>query len=261
MDGEDGGTGRIERDRARFNAIVRGHIKHDLRRYVTGSEMIGRKGRHLVSIPVPRIELPRLRFGRNGRGKGQGESDRPGEEGQPGEGAAGGAAGGQAGQHLLEVELSLEEMAQILGEELELPNIEPRGRARLSSPSRKFASLRRTGPRSLRHMRRTWKEALKREIVTGQFDPTDPKIVPTADDLRFRQAGDALDLVRRPFRNFLADILNAIDALVDEFLVLPAVLENVPEQPIDRRDVHSGAHPNIFGCVRRGSRHARVDDD
>ena len=80
-------------------------------------------------------------------------------------------------------------------------------------------------------------------------------------DLGFGQAGDALDLVRRPFRNFLADILDAVDALVDEFLVLPAVLENVPEHPIDGRDMHSGPHPNIFGCVRRGSRHARVDDD
>jgi uncharacterized sporulation protein YeaH/YhbH (DUF444 family) len=190
MDEGPGGAGRIERDRARFNAIVRGHIKHDLRRYVTGSELIGRKGRHLVSIPVPRIELPRLRFGRNGRGKGQGESDRAGDEGQAGEGAAGGAAGSQPGQHLLEVELSLEEMAQILGEELELPNIEPRGRARLSSPSRKFASLRRTGPRSLRHMRRTWREALKREIASGRFDPKAPSVVPTSDDLRFRSWKD-----------------------------------------------------------------------
>ena len=80
-------------------------------------------------------------------------------------------------------------------------------------------------------------------------------------DLCLGQAGDALDLVGRPFRNFLADILNAVDALVDEFLVLPAVLKNMPEHPIDGRDVHSGSHPDIFGRVRRGSRHARVDDD
>ncbi len=80
-------------------------------------------------------------------------------------------------------------------------------------------------------------------------------------DLSFGHAGDTLDLVRRPFRNFLADILDAVDALVDEFLVLPAVLENMPEHPIDGRDVNSGPHPDIFGRVRRGSRHPRVDDD
>ncbi|HTE05733.1 MAG TPA: DUF444 family protein [Planctomycetota bacterium] len=187
MSGGDGGAGggRIERDRTRFQDIVRGAIKRDLRRYVTGSELIGRKGRQLISIPVPRIELPRFRFGKNGRGKGSGEGEGEGE-GQAGEGGSAGAAGGQAGSHLLEVELSLEELAAILGEELELPRIEPRGRARISSPSRRFSALRRTGPRSLRHMRRTYREALKRQIVTGSFDPKDPRIVPGADDLRFR---------------------------------------------------------------------------
>jgi hypothetical protein len=182
----DGGSSRrIERDRSRFQEIVRGHIKQDLKRYITGGEMIGRKGRQVVSIPVPRIELPRLRFGRNGRGRGTGAGEATGD-GQAGEGTAAGAAGSQPGQHILEVELSLEEMAAILGEELELPRIEPRGRSRLSTPSRRFSSLRRTGPHSLRHMRRTWKEALKRQIMDGSFDPKDPRIVPTADDLRFR---------------------------------------------------------------------------
>ena len=54
-------------------------------------------------------------------------------------------------------------------------------------------------------------------------------------DLRFGQAGDALDLVGRPLRDLLADFVDAVDALADEFLVLPAVLENVPEHPVDRR--------------------------
>ncbi len=71
MERPEDAAARVERDRARFNAIVRGHIKHDLRRYVTGSELIGRKGRHLVSIPVPRIELPRFRHGRNVTGLGR----------------------------------------------------------------------------------------------------------------------------------------------------------------------------------------------
>jgi uncharacterized sporulation protein YeaH/YhbH (DUF444 family) len=180
-----GSVGRIERDRTRFSEIVRGHIKHDLKRYVTGGEMIGRKGRHLISIPVPRIELPRLRFGPNGRGRSSGTDEGQGE-GQQGEGSAAGAAGNQSGQHLLEVELSLEELASILGEELALPNIEPRGSSRMTSPSRRFSSLRTTGPRSLRHMRRTWREALKRQIATGTYNPKDPRIIPTNDDLRFR---------------------------------------------------------------------------
>ena len=181
--------GRIARDRRRFEEIVRGQIKRDLKRYVTGSEMIGRRGRQLVSIPVPRIELPRLRYGKNGRGQGQGEGDGQGE-GAAGEADSVGAAGSEPGQHLLEVELRLEEMAAILGEELELPNIQPRGRARVEVTSRKYTSVSRQGPRSLRHMRRTIKETLKRQIGDKSYDPNDPRFVPIADDLRYRSFRD-----------------------------------------------------------------------
>lgn len=177
--------GRVARDRRRFEEIVRGQIKKDLKRYVTGSEMIGRRGRQLVSIPVPRIELPRLRFGRNARGQGAGDGEGQADGGR-GEGQAVGAAGSEPGQHLLEVELQLEEMAQILGEELELPNIQPRGRARVEVTSRRYTSVSRTGPRSLRHMRRTLREALKREIGAGTYDPSQPRLVPQPGDLRYR---------------------------------------------------------------------------
>ena len=40
-----------------------------------------------------------------------------------------GQAGGDEGQHVLEVDVTLEELAQILGDELELPRIEPKGKA------------------------------------------------------------------------------------------------------------------------------------
>ena len=184
-------AGRIERDRRRFEAIVRGRIKRDLERYVTGSEMIGRKGRQLVSIPVPRIELPRLRHGDNAEGQGQGGGDAQGAgEGGAGEAGAAGPAGDEAGRHILEVELTLDEMAEILGEELELPNIQPRGQARVSVTSRRYSSVAQQGPRSLRHMRRTLKESLKREIATGTYDPKNPRLIPDPHDLRFRAARD-----------------------------------------------------------------------
>jgi len=181
--------GRIERDRRRFNEIVRGQIKQDLKRYVTGSELIGRRGRQLVSIPVPRIELPRLRFGSNGQGQGQGEGDGQGD-GQGGESQQTGAAGNEPGQHLLEVELTLEEMAAILGEELELPNIQPRGRARVEVTSRRYNSVSRNGPRSLRDKRRTLKATLLRQITSGSYDPDDPRLSPIDDDLRYRSFKD-----------------------------------------------------------------------
>ena len=80
-------------------------------------------------------------------------------------------------------------------------------------------------------------------------------------DLDLGQTGDALDFVGRPLRYFLADIVDAVDPLRNEFLVFPAILEDVPQHPIDRRDVGAGPHADIFGGMRRRPRHPRVDDD
>ena len=80
-------------------------------------------------------------------------------------------------------------------------------------------------------------------------------------ELRLRNPRHPLNLVGRPLLDLLADLVHAVDALADEFLVLPAVLEDVPEHPVEQRDVGAGAHPHIVGCVRRRARHARIDDD
>ena len=58
---------KIDRDRTRFRQIVRGKIRENLRKYVTHGEMIGRKGRDLVSIPIPQLDVPHFRHGKNGR--------------------------------------------------------------------------------------------------------------------------------------------------------------------------------------------------
>ncbi len=80
-------------------------------------------------------------------------------------------------------------------------------------------------------------------------------------ELRLRHAGDALDFIRVPLLDLLADVVHAVDALTDEFLVFPAVLEDVPEHPIDHRDVGAWPHAHVLGRMRRGAREARLDDD
>ena len=69
---------RIERDRGRFKKIVRGAIRSGIRKYISHGELIGRKGRDLVSIPLPQLEIPRFRFGQAQKGVGQGEGN-PGD--------------------------------------------------------------------------------------------------------------------------------------------------------------------------------------
>src|SRR2546422_10113028 len=116
----------IEQDYLRFRQIVRGKIKQDLKRYISQGELIGKKGKDFVSIPIPQIELPNFRFGRrNTGGVGQGEGE-PGTPLAPGvvAGNSEGKAGNAARAHILGMDLPMEELAQILAGEVELPRIQ-----------------------------------------------------------------------------------------------------------------------------------------
>ena len=104
---------------------------------------------------------------------------------QDGEGD-GPKAGDKPGDHILEAEVSLEELAKMLGEELELPRIEPKGRELFSSKVRTYKGIKTVGPESLRHYKRTFKQALRRQISAGLYDPSKPRIIPVRDDFRYR---------------------------------------------------------------------------
>lgn len=177
---------QIEQDNARYQQIVKGKIRKNLRTYITNSELIGRQGKDLVSIPVPQLDLPRFTFGKlNSGGVGQGEGE-PGDLLTPGEPAEGQGAGEGPGQHIREAEISIDELVQMLAEELELPRIQPKGQQSLESEITRYTDIRRVGPESLRHFKRTYREALKRQLSAGLYDPDNPVIIPYREDRRYR---------------------------------------------------------------------------
>src|SRR5580693_1538190 len=148
--------------------------------------MIGKKGKDLVSIPLPQIEIPQFRYGNKGSGgSGQGEGD-VGQALGPPQGDGKNGAGDQPGGHIQEVELTMEELASILGEELALPRIEPRGKKNILSTKDKYTGIRQAGPESLRHFKRTFKRALKRQISSQLYDPKRPMVVPIREDKQYR---------------------------------------------------------------------------
>lgn len=170
---------KIEKDHARFREIIKGHIRKDLRKYISNGEMLGRKGKYTVSIPLPQLRLPSFRYGQNDKsGVGQGDGP-PGTDGT-------GAAGDQPGKHILEVDVTIAELAQILGEELALPLIKPKDRSSILVERDKYTGIARVGPESLRHFKRTYRESLKRAIAAGTYDPDNPIIIPTREDKRYR---------------------------------------------------------------------------
>jgi len=181
---------KIDRDHHRFKQILRGRIRKDLKRYVTHRELLGRKGRDYVSIPVSHINIPHFRLDpRQTKGIGQGD----GAEGTPiavGPANGDGKAGNAPGEHIIEVELTLEELAQMLGEELELPNIEPKGKKTVITVKDRYTGIRNAGPESLRHFKRTYKEALKRQIISQTYNSKSPVVIPFREERRYRSWQD-----------------------------------------------------------------------
>ena len=177
---------KMETDLNRFRKIVRGKIKKELRRFISSGDLIGRQGKKQISIPLPRIDLPKFMFGpdqQSGVGQGEGEvgdelAEQGSEESQE--------AGNQEGQHSLEVDVTLEELAEMLSEELELPNIENKGKKNIEDKGVRYSGILKQGPESLHHFRRTYREALKRSISCGEYDYKNPVIVPIKNDKRYR---------------------------------------------------------------------------
>jgi hypothetical protein len=199
---------KIDQDHRRFRQIVRGKVRENLRRYISQGEIVGRKGKDLVSIPIPQIDIPRFRFGdkqKGGVGQGEGEAGDPvGGEPQPGD--AKGKAGKDGGDHSLEVDISLDELAEILGEELELPDIENKGKSAIQTVKDRYTGIRRVGPESLRHFKRTYREALKRMVSSGTFRPENPVVVPIPDDKRFRSWKTAVEPVANAVIIYMMDV-------------------------------------------------------
>ena len=163
----------IHSDANRFRQIVRGKVREELRRHLGHHEMFGRQGKQVVSIPVPTLELPRLVHDPDGRGVGQGDGD-------------GRKAGKDPGKHLLEAEFTIEELARMLGEALELPRISPKGQDEMDSTRGRYTGISKVGPESLRHFKRSYRHALQRQIASGTYTPDNPRIILHRADKRYR---------------------------------------------------------------------------
>ncbi|MCK5687443.1 DUF444 family protein [bacterium] len=160
-----------ERERKRLKEKIKDHVKDNLERYIVDQSFIGRKGKKLYKIPLKGLRVPKfVHDWEKGGGVGQGEGDGEGE-GKPVPGDGKDGAGNKPGQHSLEAEFTAEELAKILAEKLELPNIEERGKKKIVNEHIRFNDLRRVGPEATVDIRRTVKNSILRNIAEGNYDP------------------------------------------------------------------------------------------
>lgn len=177
----------INQDLNRFKQVLKNNVKNNLGKHASSENLISQKDGKIIKIPIDRIDLPRFVYGNNQGGAGQGDGN-PGDpidgSGKPGTGK--GKAGKDEGSHAYTAEFTPEELAKMLAEELNLPELENKGKGKTNSVKSNYAGITNNGAEGLRHLRRTYKQSLKRALASGTYNYSNPQIIPIKDDKRYK---------------------------------------------------------------------------
>ena len=206
---------KAESDLKRFNQKIRDLRKKGLEKYFTQENVILPKPNgKSIQIPIRTLEIPRFQFGDNG-GVGEGEGD-IGDIFIPGQPRPGGNQHGTGkGDHSL-ADLPLEEAADVLAEQLQLPNLlEKFGGAISVKKSKKYTDIHTIGPESLRHFKRTYKRALLRNVASGNYNVEDPKLIPIHEDKRFRFSTEINTPASKAVNFYLLDYSGSMGRVID----------------------------------------------
>lgn len=176
-----------ERDAKRLQEKVREAVRKDIRKYLTEEAVISSDGKRKVRIPIKGLKLPEFKYGDNRSGKGQGRlgsgqgGAKEGDRFVPAKGRD--QAGQGSAEHIMEKEVTIDELVEVAFEELGLPDLEEHVNARMRDKKRRWDEVRRSGPISQVDMRRTMKANLARNARDGGT----PRVGDLSrQDLRFR---------------------------------------------------------------------------
>jgi uncharacterized protein len=175
-------------DQARHNEKVKEAIKGNLGGIVGEESIITSDGKRIMKIPLRSLDLPKFRFDdgkRDHTGQGNGDSqvgDVVGQDGQSAQPGRGSQPGEIPGVDYFEADITVDELAELVFEDLGLPYLKPKSHQEIVSEEVRFDEIRRKGVMSNLDKRRTLLENLRRNAVHGS--PRLRNI--TNDDLRFR---------------------------------------------------------------------------
>lgn len=176
-------------DQQRHQEKVKEAIRNNLADIVAEESIIMADGHQVIKVPIRSLQEYRFRFdpGQGPRaGQGSGNT-RPGqvldtEPGRGGQGAGNGGAGSEPGVDYYEAEVTMEELAEMIFDDLRLPNLQSKKKDNLLSPAYQFQDVRRAGLMGNLDKKRTLLANLQRNATRGA--PRVGKI--SRDDLRFK---------------------------------------------------------------------------
>ncbi|NWJ44749.1 MAG: sporulation protein YhbH [Chloroflexi bacterium] len=174
-------------DQTRHKEKIKEAIKKNLSDIVSEENIILSDGKKTIKVPIRSLEEYRFRYDHNqskGVGQGEGNSkvgDVIGQDQGDGSGK-GKEAGDQPGVDYYEAEVSIDELAELIFEDLGLPNLEEKKHQELESESVRFTDVRKVGVLANLDKKRTIMENIKRNAMAGDARFKDVK----NDDLRFK---------------------------------------------------------------------------
>lgn len=207
---------RAERDRARHNEKVREVIKKNLGDVVANQDIITADKNKIVKVPVRGLELPHIRFDPYDRqrvGQGQGGTQQgdiiaraPGQQPGPGTGKQ---AGQEPGVDFYEAEFTIDELADMVFEDLHLPNLQDKGAKQVPSEVMDFNTITKRGLAGNLDRKRTILQAMRRNAREGKGS----KLVIREEDKRFK----SWEMVTEPQRNAVIFAMRDVSGSMGEF--------------------------------------------
>ncbi|AEI43964.1 sporulation protein YhbH [Paenibacillus mucilaginosus] len=166
-----------EQDQLRHQRKVKEALRDNLADLVSEESIITSQGDRIVKVPVRSMDEPRFRYDysdkpRVGQGGGGtsvgdviGQAGDGGQQAMPGQGRE---AGDLPGSDYYEAEITVDELAELVLEDLQLPKLKPKGAEDLTVPDVRFHDVRPKGLIGNVDKRRTLMQALKRQALSGQ---------------------------------------------------------------------------------------------
>jgi uncharacterized protein len=200
---------RSASDRRRHKEKIEKAIKEGIHDIVAEESIIGQSGKKKIKIPVRGIKEYQFVFGKNegskGVGSAQGQDIKKGQkirEGKKGKGkGTGKKAGNEKGEEFYEVELTLDELAKYLFDDLNLPDLAKKSNSSIYAEKIKRKGYRTKGIRARLSKKETLKNKIKRQksaIKNKTFDPESNERFPFhEDDLKYKH----IDIKHKPITN------------------------------------------------------------
>ena len=191
---------RSAADRKRHKQKIDKALREGIKDVVADESIIGQDGKKKIKIPVKGIREDQLIYGENSKNKkvssaGQkqikkGQVVRRGQKKRgkkPGE-----KASDQPGEEYYEVEVTLEELAEYLFQDLELPDLERKKFKFVQDKKLRRSGFRKKGMRSRLSKKETIKRKIRRKkmaISSGTFDDSEEERFPFhKDDLKYKDS-------------------------------------------------------------------------